>query len=185
MRNKIIFVTGCPAAGKSTFALRLSEKLNIPLFSKDIIKEIMGDGYGSESGEVYKTGSKVTFMLMLHIAEQFLQTGQKCILESNFLHHDSEQIKLLLKKNDCDCLTFMFGGNLDVLGERYFNRDKERHWVHGKAENKESIKNYVLKTKILEVSFGGEVINVNATSFDKIDYEGLFVSAKRFIDNCS
>jgi len=52
-------VTGCPAAGKSTFALRLSEKLNIPLFSKDIIKEIMGDGYGSESGEVYKTAVKL------------------------------------------------------------------------------------------------------------------------------
>ena len=180
-QNKIILVTGMPAAGKSTFSLKLAQRLNIPCFNKDMIKETMGDGFGSESGEVFKKGSKTTFLLMMHIAERFLQVGQICILESNFLHHDSEQIKILLEKYNCECLTFMFGGNLDVLSERYFNRDTERHWVHGKAEDKETIKNYTLKTNILEVSFGGQVINVDATSFDKIDYEGLFMAAKKFI----
>jgi len=183
VKNKIIVVTGCPAAGKSAFSLRLAKRLNIPCFNKDIIKEIMADGYGSESGEVIKKGSKVTFMLMLHIAERFLQVGQVCILESNFLHHDSVEIKELLKNHNCDCLVFMFSGDLDVLGERYFNRDDERHWVHLRAEDKEAVKNYVIRTKILEVSIG-QTINVDATSFDKIDYEKLFALAKEFVDGC-
>lgn len=185
INNKIILITGCPAAGKSTFSYKLAKRFKIPYFNKDVIKEIMGDGYGSESTEVFNKGSKTTFLLMMHIAERFLQVGQICILESNFLHHDSVEIKNLLNKYNCECLTFMFGGDLDVLSERYFNRDKERHWVHSRAENKESIKNYALNTKILEVSFGGQVIYVDATSFEKINYEELFDSAKQFIENCT
>jgi len=181
MDNKIILITGCPAAGKSTFSHKLAKYLNIPCFNKDTIKETMGDGYGSESGEVYNKGSKVAFMLLMHIAERFMQVGQICILENNFLHLESIIIQKLLKKYNCECFTFMFGGDLDVLSERYFNRDTERHWVHGRAKNKETIKNHALKTNILEVSFGGKIVNVDTTSFEKIDYEELFGIAKKFI----
>jgi predicted kinase len=180
-KNKIIFVSGCPAAGKSTFSHMLAKNLGIPCFNKDTIKETMGDGYGSESGEAYNKGSKVTFLLMMHIAERFLQVGQTCILESNFLHHDSEKIKILLEKYDCENLTYMFGGDLDVLSERYFKRDAERHWVHGRAAEKDSIKNYALRTKILEVTFGGEIIFVDTTVFENVDYAKLFITADNFL----
>ena len=36
---KLIIVTGIEASGKSFIASRLSEELNLPFFSKDIIKE--------------------------------------------------------------------------------------------------------------------------------------------------
>ena len=182
MENKIIIVSGCPAAGKSTFSINLSHYLSIPCFNKDTIKEVMGDGYGSESGEVFQKGSKVTFLLMLHIVERFLQVGKICIIESNFLHNDSVEIIKLLEKYNCKSLTFLFGGELDKISERYFDRDNKRHWVHGKAENKDSIKDYALKTKILEVTFGGELINVDATSFETIKFEQLFNKAKAFVD---
>ena len=38
-----ILVTGIPAAGKSTIANFIAEKLNIPMISKDGIKEILFD----------------------------------------------------------------------------------------------------------------------------------------------
>ena len=148
MKNKIILVSGYPAAGKSTFSLELAQRLNIPCFNKDMIREVMADGFGVENEGVLnrdKKGSATTFMLLLHIAERFLQTGNICILESNFQIlsplslPESEQIKKLLEKYNSECLTFVFKGDLDVISERYFSRDSERHWVHAKAESKDSI----------------------------------------------
>jgi predicted kinase len=80
MKNKIIIVGGYCATGKSTFSRELSHLLNIPCFNKDIIKEVLGDGLSPEDNMIDKNGSNTTFMLMLHIAEQFLKTGKICIL---------------------------------------------------------------------------------------------------------
>jgi len=85
--NKMIFVGGFPAAGKSTFATLLSERLKIPVFHKDIIREKMADGFGSENIDLLNTGKKgsiATMHLMHHIAEQFMRTGAACIMDSNF-----------------------------------------------------------------------------------------------------
>lgn len=38
-----ILVAGMPASGKSTLALKISRELNIPMLSKDSIKERMYD----------------------------------------------------------------------------------------------------------------------------------------------
>ena len=189
MKNKIIIVTGYPAAGKSTFSTELSRRLNIPCFNKDTVKEVMADGFGIENKDLMfasKKGSVATFMLLLHIAERFLQTGNKCILESNFqlLYpapvSESKQIENLLGKYDCECLTFVFKGDLDVISERYFNRDGERHWVHERAEAKDSIKKYCAANRLGEVAIG-KTIAVDATSFAEIDYDELFDTAARFI----
>ena len=124
-------------------------------------------------------------MLMLHIAEQFLQTGNPCILESNFQKHyplpitESMQIESLLEKYDCECLTFVFKGELDVVNERYFNR--ERHWVHLKATDKDSIKKYCMATRLDEFGIGKTVI-VDTTSFEEVNYNELFSLADEFIN---
>jgi predicted kinase len=184
MKNKIILVGGYCATGKSTFSRKLSQELNIPFFNKDIIKETLGDGFGSESGEVYKKGSAVTFMLMLHIAERFLQAGQTCILESNFKPSETGQIKILLEKYNAECLTFIFKADLDVVFDRYIERDKsvERHWVHLSGENisKEAFKTGHIKAGLSEAAIG-ETICVDATSFDQVNYNELFNTAEKFI----
>ena len=46
-----ILVTGIPASGKSTLAAFLAKKLNIPVFSKDHIKELLFDSVGFHSRE--------------------------------------------------------------------------------------------------------------------------------------
>ena len=187
--KKIIIVTGYPAAGKSTFSEELSRQLNIPCFKKDLIKEVMSDGFGIENKELLfrdKKCSVATFMLMLHIAEQFLQTGNACILESNFQTlyplpvSENKQIENLLEKYNCECLTFLFKGNLDVISERYFNRDNERHWTHGRAAEKDSIKNYCISNHSKDFILG-TTINVDTTSFEDVDFNGLFEIARNFI----
>jgi len=183
MKNKIILVGGYCAAGKSTFSLKLSQMFNIPCFNKDIIKEVLGDGFGPENNMVEKKGSTATFLLMLHIAECFLQTEKICILESNFKSREMEQINMLLEKYNCECLTFIFKGDFDILFDRYMKRDiaGKRHWVHNTAgENLDNFRDGHLQLGIGETGIG-QTITIDATSFAKVNYKDLFNAAKKFI----
>ncbi|MDR1802292.1 MAG: AAA family ATPase [Treponema sp.] len=183
MNNKTIIVGGYCATGKSTFARKLSQLLNIPCFIKDVIKEVLGDGFGPENNMVEKKGSTATFLLMMHIAESFLQTGKVCILESNFKSKEIEQLKVLLEKYNCECLTFIFKGDFDVLFDRYMKRDvsEKRHWVHNTTgETAENFKDGHLQAGIGETGIG-ETITIDTTIFEKVKFDDLFSLAKKFM----
>ena len=181
MKNKIILIGGYCAAGKSTFARRLSRELNIPYFEQDTIDETICDSFGRESG-VYKMGSEnVAYDIILHIAERFMQTGKPCIIESVFSLEKINEIKKLFEKYNYKCLLFVFKGDPEVMFERYAERDKrgERHWIHNPAHKGWFI-NEMPKDK-LEEAEAEEKIVVDTTSFEKVDYETLFAAAKIFI----
>ena len=182
MKNKIILVTGYCAAGKTTFARRLSQELNIPYFVQDTIDETICDGFGRESN-VYKMGSeKVAFDLILHIAERLMQSGTPFILESAFGLKDIGEIKKLLEKYNYECLLFVLKGTPEIMFERYVERDKsgERHWIHNPA-HKDWFINEMPKDKLEEAEVEQKII-VDTTSFEKVDYEALFDNAERFLE---
>jgi len=181
MRSKIIVLTGFCATGKSTFGRKLALTLGVPCFSKDTLKEAMADGFGSNSDLLRNKGSVATTRMMIHMAECCLQVGQTCILESNFRLAQGEWIKALVEKYNAECLTFLFLGDLNVLWDRYTQREPDRHWVHANAgENRESFVEGHLKAGIGEVSIG-QTIRVDATAFENIDYEVLLAEAKTFL----
>jgi 2-phosphoglycerate kinase len=183
MKNKIILIGGYCATGKSAFSHKLAQELKVPCFNKDNIKETLGDGFGSESGDVYKKGSVTTLMIMRHIAERFLQTGQACILESNFVFEEIEDIKMLVEKYNGKILLFVLKGDLDVMFDRYINRDTERHWVHKPGGDRESFKNVMASYFGLEKSEVKQKITVDTTVFADVNYEDLFDTARRFLEN--
>jgi len=185
MENKIIIVGGYCATGKSTFSRKLSKFLGIPCFNKDTIKEVLGDGFGSENNMVCQKGNFATFILMLHIIEQFLKVEKMCIIESDFILKESEQIKALLEKYEYKCLTFIFKGDFDVLYDRYVERDKieKRHWVHDiTKETRDNFKEGHLYFGCGEIGIG-QVVNVDATSFENVNYENLLSIAESFTGN--
>jgi len=185
MKNKIIIVGGYCASGKSVFSNKLSDLLNIPCFNKDVIKEVLGDGFGSENNMVELKGSAATFLLMLHIAEKTLQSHNICILESNFKQKETDQIKLLLEKYNCECLTYIFKGDFKILFDRYMKRDvlEKRHWVHNtEGENFDNFEKGHLKHGIGETGIGKIIIS-DATKFENINYNELYNIAKDFIYN--
>ena len=183
LKNKLILVCGHSATGKSTFAYDLSHKLGIPCFSKDRIIEAMGDGFGPDSGLISaKNDTQAVINIMIYIANSFLIVGKPCILEANFRSPHDDQLNKLINRNNTDCLTFLFTGDLEILWERYVERETERHWALKVAgQNKDRFIDGGMKSGFGDFSIG-KTIKTDATDFNKIDYTKLYDSAKQFLD---
>ncbi len=188
-----ILVTGMPAAGKSTMAKAMSERLKLPVVSKDSIKELLFDNVGFQSREEKVNLGIASMKIMYYVADQLMKAGQPFILENNF--ESSEQgIKNLLEKYPYFALTITLTGDYKVIYRRFLEREgsPDRHRGHvvndcypEKKEN--NLKTLKAKTFSYEnfacgiekrgfdaFLVDGRQIKVDTTDFSKINMEELF-----------
>lgn len=188
-----ILVAGMPAAGKSTVAGRIAERMKLPLFSKDRIKEQLYDGIGFRSREEKVRLGVVSMEIMYHVAEQLMGAAQPFLLENNFEHSSEAGLKVLLEKYQYPALTILLTGDRDVVYQRFLERDMGagRHRGHvvndcypekeGGAQEKKAVplsrEDYLRAVETRgfdDFSVGGEQIRVDVTDFSKLDMEALF-----------
>lgn len=74
-----ILVTGIPAAGKSTMAEAISERLKLPVISKDTIKELLFDNVGFQSRAEKVNLGIASMEIMYYVAGQLMKAGQPFI----------------------------------------------------------------------------------------------------------
>ena len=188
-----ILVTGIPAAGKSTMAKFMSEKLKLPVISKDTIKELLFDNVGFQSrAEKVKLGI-ASMEIMYYVAGQLMKAGQAFILENNFEYSSEHGIKNLLEKYQYSSLTITLTGDYKVIYQRFLKRENspDRHRGHivndCYPEKKENSPNTLITKTISYENFvcgiekrgfdafcvGGRQIKVDTTDFSKINMEEL------------
>ena len=189
-----ILVTGIPAAGKSTMAEAISERLKLPVISKDAVKELLFDNVGFQSREEKVNLGIASMEIMYYVAGQLMKAGQSFILENNFEYSSEQGIKTLLEKFQYSVLTITLTGDYQVIYQRFLERESspDRHRGHvvndcypEKKEN--NLKELKAKTISYENfvhgierrgfdAFGvdGRQIKVDTTDFSKIDMEELF-----------
>ncbi|MCI8615056.1 MAG: hypothetical protein HFJ01_08135, partial [Lachnospiraceae bacterium] len=68
-----ILVTGIPAAGKSTMAQILSERMKLPVISKDTIKELLFDNAGFQSRAEKVNLGIASMEIMYYVAGQLMK----------------------------------------------------------------------------------------------------------------
>ncbi len=189
-----ILVTGIPAAGKSTMAEVVSEKLKLPVISKDAIKEVLFDNVGFQSrAEKVKLGI-ASMEIMYYAAGQLMKAGQPFILENNFEYSSEQGMKNLIEKYQYSVLTITLTGDYKVIYQRFLERENspDRHRGHivndcypEKKEN--NLKTLNAKTISYEnfvcgiekrgfdaFCVDGRQIKVDTTDFSKISMEELF-----------
>ena len=127
-----ILVTGIPAAGKSTIARKLSKELDLPVISKDDIKEIMFDDVGFRSRDEKVALGVAAMDIMYYVAEQFMKLDKAFILENNFEHSSKEGLYYILDKYSYKAITVTLTGDYEKIYERYAirNNSQERHRGH-------------------------------------------------------
>ena len=189
-----ILVTGIPAAGKTTMAEVISERLKLPVISKDTIKELLFDNVGFQSRAEKVNLGIASMEIMYYAAGQLMKAGQSFILENNFEYSSEHGMKKLLEKYKYSVLTITLTGDYKVIYRRFLEREvsPDRHRGHVVndcyPEKKESnpkeqkvtsisYENYVygIEQRGFDV-FGvdGRQIKVDTTDFSKIDMEELF-----------
>jgi adenylate kinase family enzyme len=184
MDKKLIIITGYVAAGKTTFSLQLSEKLNLPCFNKDLMKIELGKNIEINNREDSKRLSVTTFNIMMHILESFMKVEQPLIIESNFGYTNGEHIKQLLEKYNYQALTYLFMGDLKILHKRFVERDEspERDKINRINGLLDEYCVFESAIKPLgEFNIGNKIIKIDTTDFSKIKFDTYFEEAYNFI----
>ncbi|NCA95750.1 MAG: hypothetical protein EOM74_02095 [Methanomicrobia archaeon] len=130
--SRVIIIAGDLASGKSTLAKKLSSHLNVPFFTKEHIKEILGEEIVYTNREDNKKLSNSSIDILLHILERFTDVKQGVILEANFHKEDLEKIKRECELHHMEVVLLYLQGDIDVLYERFMYREcyQNRHPVH-------------------------------------------------------
>lgn len=82
--NRVLVISGLPAAGKSTVARALQSRLVWPLLAKDPIKERLFDTVGACDAEASRRLSAASYAVMFEHARQLATTRVDFMLEGNF-----------------------------------------------------------------------------------------------------
>lgn len=127
-----ILVTGIPAAGKSTTAEFLAEHFEIPVISKDKIKELMFDDIGFHSREEKVKLGTASMNIMYYMAEQLMKKNQPFILENNFENVSKGPLLEVLEKYSYTAITVTLTGNYPDIYRRFAERNNspDRHRGH-------------------------------------------------------
>lgn len=184
-----ILVTGIPAAGKSTMAELLSKHLELPVISKDRIKELLYDtiGFGSREEKV-KLGV-ASMNIMYYVAKQLMQREQAFILENNFENISKEGLLAILDQYSYTAITITLTGDYEKIYQRFLERneslDRHRGHVVNDCYPEKLHNNRVAKIPYEDFVGGithrgmdtfvanGPHIILDTTDFNKIDQEKL------------
>lgn len=190
MNKKIIVIEGYLASGKSTFALQLAKKLNIPYFIKDTFKIALCKNITIANRDESSRFSIVTFDAMIYVAERMLETGYPIIIEGNFVPagikkiDESKIISKLINKYGYTSLTFKFVGDTNILHRRFIERERtpERGQVNtmGFEPSCDDFNKWCHNLDAFDI--GGKTIVINTTDFSSIDFNKHFENALTFID---
>lgn len=184
--KNIIIVTGELAAGKTSYGKKISEKLGIPFFSKDAIKEILYDSLDC-SNLNYESKKKLgatSYSIFYYIIEEQLKVEKPLIVESNFVKESVPIMKKLLKKYGYKSITIRFEGDLKVLHKRFLEREysTERHLgliANGVFNEFKNFEQTAIKSK--EFKIDDNEILVDTTDFSKVDFDEIIQKLLNFL----
>ncbi len=172
----------------------MSERLKLPVISKDTIKELLFDNVGFQSRAEKVNLGIASMEIMYYVAGQLMKAGQSFILENNFEYSSEYGIKNLMEKYQYSALTITLTGDYNVIYRRFLERqsspDRHRgHVVNDCYPEKEENTLKALKAKTISYEnfvhgieqrgfdafcVGGRQIKVDTTDFSKINMEELF-----------
>ena len=84
MKGLLVIVGGAPATGKTTLARELGRSLELPVISKDDLKEALSAPFETGDRDWSRQLGVAAYSVLFAVAERVLAGGQGLILESNF-----------------------------------------------------------------------------------------------------
>ena len=193
-----ILVTGIPAAGKSSMARKLAVHYQIPMISKDDIKEILFDDLGFNSREEKVKEGIAAMHIMYYMAEQMMRVKKPFILENNFEFISKEELIKLLNEYEYQAITVTLTGDYPTIYQRFLERNENptRHRGHVvndcypeiEMNHKAAVLSYedfvtgIQKRGMDQFSANGPQVIVDTTNFEKLDLSDVVEKISELIE---
>jgi predicted kinase len=182
----LIIVTGHPCTGKTTLAQHIGDKFSLPLISRDAIKEPLFDVLGWSDRTWSRKLGGATFAVMYEMLGSLLRARVSCIVESNFdVEIASAKFRTLNQRFPFKPFQVVCVTQSQVLLERFRHRDEtgERHPGHVDHLGYDEIRERLLQGDHGSLDIGGQVLTIDTTDFDAIDYHELYMHISKNLGN--
>jgi len=187
----LIVVLGPCGAGKTTIARAIAGRYQIPLISRDTIKEMLFDTVGFGDREWSRKLGRASYQLLHFFTEKLLAVGSTFIIESNFEFLSlTEGILRLRKQYNFRVILVRCFAERQTLFGRAIKRDAsgERHPGHVGPGNYEMYRTMLLENDIefmhieRDVSvIDAKMIDVDTTHFGQAVYDKVYTSLSEML----
>jgi predicted kinase len=182
---KLIIATGRPAAGKSTLAGRLAQELKLPIISKDGIREVLLDRLGIKDRPWAQLLGRASIDLMFHFARAEFEAGRSIILDNAFDPTlSNSRFRGLIAEYTADCLQIVCNSDNETLFQRFKSRVESgnRHPGHREEMAYGQLRESLSREESPVLDIGGEVIEVDTTDFEQIDFPSILKRVRMFLE---
>ena len=173
----LILTTGLPCTGKTTFSTRLSKDLNLPLISKDDIKELLFDSLGTNDRAWSMRLGSTAFDFLYWSIGKYLSAGHSLIIDVDFSNPQiaTERLTKLCQEISFTTLTINLVAEGNALFERFKNRSLGggRHPGHVDHTNFDEFKPVLLAGRREALILPGKTIEIDTTDFETVEYNSI------------
>lgn len=174
MKRTLIIISGPSASGKTTFARKLSAKLNTPWIGKDMIKESLFDSLGYWDRAWSVKLDKASYQIMQNMAIEYLKHDLPVILESDFERTSfGKQYQAIIEQCNPRVVQVLFRAEPKTLFARFKKRveNKQRHPGHVDGQILSMIKSKLLRNLDYRLDSKATTINIDSSDFAQLDSE--------------
>jgi len=169
-----VVVTGPPCSGKSWVARHLSQRLGLPLISKDDYKETLFDCLSKGQPLDDAAINHAAYELLYATVERLLRGDVSLIVESNFRPaRDSARLSNLFREHDCFVRQVHCDAPAEVLLQRFVARWEtgQRHPGHDDKSKIETIATNLRGQCYGPLDLPGPLFSLDTTDFMQIDLD--------------
>ncbi len=184
----LIVIHGPPASGKTHLGQWLARELQLPLLSRDIIKEVLFGHFDFQTAEQSDRIDATSYDLLWAWLDTFMVTGERgCIVETAFVNRIGEPaLTRLLDRHGHRVVQIFCHANEPVLRQRYVERAKStgRHPGHKDLQNVEN-QPIPARSSFRPMSLPGDLLDIDTTTLQTVDYQEILDHLNRLIPGIS